>query len=299
MLIGIALFLGLLWYFGWQEVRDALLRVRPLPLLAMVVLLIAGFWVRAGKWRYVLGPGTHAVGIFFVSKVGGNLTPGRVGELSPLLLKRFRSARLAAWIVTDRVLELGFTLVLGLVGVAALRLLPMPVVAGLAVAGVLGAMAGLWLVYRRDFTGRLETRFTEGGIPQRLLRMLGLLHAETRALGAHMPIVAFITFLGKCLDIWAVQLLLLGFGFDVGFLLICAARCAHGLVSAVPFTPDATGVPFVAAAVVLHEGAGIPYDVLTVALGLEVVVINLLLWTNMALAASDLRKTHKHDPAEE
>lgn len=295
--VGLVLFLGLLWYFGWQRIRDALLLARPLPLLGMVALLIAGFWVRVAKWRYVLGPRAHAPAIFFVSKVGGNLTPGRVGELSPLLMRRFRTPRLAAWLVTDRVLEMGLTLVLGLLGVAVLRLLPMPVVVGLAGAGLLFSAGAGWLVYRRDLTTGLDARFPGISRVHRLARLLGVLHAETRALGARMPLVVAVTLFAKCTDIWAAQLLLLGFGHDTGFLLMSAARCAHGLVSAMPLTPDATGVPFVAAAMVLNQAAGIPYEVLTVALALEVAVINLLLWTNMALTAGSLGKYDEHDPA--
>jgi hypothetical protein len=296
--VGLALFVGLVWYFGWQRIRDALLLARPLPLLGMVALLIAGFWIRVAKWRYALGPHAHAPAIFFVSKVGGNLTPGRVGELSPLLMRRFRTPRLAAWLVTDRVLEMGLTLALGLVGVAVLRLLPMGVVAALAGAGLLLSGGAWWLVYRRDLTRGLNARFPGASRLHRLARLPGLLHAETRALGARMPVIVAVTLLAKCIDIWAAQLLLLGFGHDTGFLLMAAARCAHGLVSAMPLTPDATGVPFVAAAMVLNQAAGIPYEVLTVALALEVAVINLLLWTNMALTAGSLRKYDANDPAQ-
>lgn len=290
-LVGVLLCAGLVWYFGWERLRDALHRATSIPLLLMTALIFLGFWLRAAKWRYALGPGNSAVAVFFLAKVGGNWTPGRLGEFSPLLMRRFRNAHIGAWILADRILEIMVTLFFGLVAVAGLRLISTTVAALLTFAFVASACVLVFLVLRRDLMKRLDARMPEGSRRRRAAAALAAMHDETRILGTRWPLIALVTIIAKCTDIFAVQCLCAGFGYpDVPFLLVCAARCAHALVSAAPITPDATGIPFVAAAVLLHTHGGLPYDVLTVALALEVAVINGVLWVNFAVTALDLAK---------
>ncbi len=288
ILVGAGFLAVLVWHFGWRDILAAFARVRPWPFVAMLGVLLAGFWIRAWKWRYVLGPGQNAVGLFFLAKTAGSFSPGRVGELAPLLLKRHRNSRVAAWILVDRVLEVVLTLAFGLAGVWALGLTPWNVAAGMtALAGVCGC-AGLYLVYRVDLLKPLEARWPEGSRRQRSIALLASLHEEARELGVKAPLILLITALGKVLDVYVGVFLCVAFGYDVSFLLMCAARAAHALVSAIPVTPDATGVPFAAAAVLLHNVAGMPYEVLTAALALEVLIINVTLWLSFLATSPGL-----------
>lgn len=295
VLVGIGFFAFLVWYFGWREIVAAFTRIKPLPFLAMLAVLTAGFWIRAWKWRYVLGPGQNAMGIFFLAKVAGNFSPGRVGELAPLLIKRHRNPRVAAWIVTDRVLEAALTLAFGLLGVWFLGMLAWPLVLAVTTAGLALTAVAAYLAYRSDLLTPLGERWPEGSWRRRLVRLLIELHEETRRLGAKAPLVLLITVVGKVLDIYVGVFLCVAFGYDVSFLLMCAARCAHALVSAIPITPDTTGVPFAAAAVLIHRYAGMPYEALTAALGLEVLIINLVLWLSLLAAfPGSLREVPPH-----
>ncbi len=291
-LVGLGFFSFLVWHFGWRDLLDTLMDARVKPLVWMTVLIFAGFWIRAWKWRYALGPRKNAVGLFFLAKMGGNWTPGRIGELAPLLMRRHRNVRVTAWILADRVIEVALTLLLGLLGVAALRLLPWPAVAALTLLGALGAAAFagvLWYAGRLSGRRLAQLHDTWRG---RLLTLFLRLREELWLLGAKTPVVVLVTLAAKATDLYAVVLLCAAFGFDVSFLLTCAARCAHAIIAAAPVTPDATGVPFVAAAYVFHEYAAMPYATLTAAFALEVAVINLALCISFIAATPDLRHRH-------
>lgn len=288
-IVGLTLLVALVWHFGWRELLETVAAARPAPLLGMMALLLTGFWIRAWKWRYALGKGQNAVGLFFLAKVAGNLSPGRIGELTPLLLRRHRNARVAAWIILDRIIEVACTLALGLLGVAVLGLLGWTAIAFLTGIGLLAGVVGLYVVYRNNVRQGAPAQVRPDSWRQRALDVIAQLRCETRILGTGLPLILLITLAGKTLDIYAVILLCKAFGYSPSFLLVCAARCAHALISGIPVTPDATGVPFVAAAYFLHEFAGIPYATLTAALALEVLVINALLWLSFLAAARDLR----------
>jgi len=298
VLAGLLMLGGLGWHFGFGRLMALIGGARPGPLLGMTALIVAGFWIRAWKWHYALGPGQQGILLFFLAKTAGNWTPGRAGELAPLLLRRHRNARVAAWIGLDRVVEVAWTLGLGVAGAVAVGLLS-PVAAGAMALAGLGAGAGVWLGLRRGEraptpaglgetpppadAGAANSRLSEWRI--RSVRFLGQLRVELMLFGAKLPVVLTATALAKVTDVYAVVLLCVAFGYPVSFLLVCAARCAHGLVSAIPITPDVTGVPFVAAALLLHEYGGIPGETLTAALGLEVVVINAILWVCFCLVS--------------
>ncbi len=289
-LVGLAFAGVLLWYFGWTAIRDAALSARPLPLVAMAALILAGFWIRAFKWRYALGPGSDAIGVFFLAKMAGNWSPGRLGEWSPMLVRKHRTARVFAWILADRVIEVAFTLLLGVLGMAALNPvggLPAPLM--WCLAGVAIGVAALLLIGVLGLPERIKWREWLGVLPGPIGRALEAVASEARALGGKWFVVLAVTAIAKATDVFAVILLCKAFGYDVSFLLVCAARAAHALVSAIPLTPDATGVPFVAAAYLLHDYGGVPYDVLTVALAFEVAVINLLLWFSFLVASGQRR----------
>lgn len=295
-MIGLALFAVLVWHFGWREMLALLHGVQLLPIAGMILLLLAGFWVRAWKWQYALGKNNNAMGLFFLAKMAGNWSPGRVGELAPLLLRKHRTPRVAAWILTDRVLEVALTLALGLAGAVWLRLLAWPLAVTLSAGALLAALLGFVLMRRPNGFSAYQQRWPEDSRRQRLADLACKLHEEMVELGARAPLILCVTLAAKVTDIYAVVLLCRAFGYNVSFLLVCAARCAHALVSGIPVTPDATGVPYVAAAYLLHEHAGIPYPALTAALGLEVALINLLLWLSFLAGLLDLRERNEAQP---
>jgi len=290
-LAGLLLLAGLVNYFGWGDLYRRLAETRPIPLAAMGTLILSGFWTRAWKWRYALGAGNNGIGLFFLAKMAGNWSPGRVGELAPLLLGPHRTPRVAAWILADRAIEIAFTLWLGLLGLAALGDLLWPGAIAMILVTGLGLFMGRTLLRRQEAPGLegLPAPQTIRGHAQRWAR---LLYHEIRLLGRNkLPGILLITLAAKLTDIYTVVFLCRAFGYDASFLLVCAARCAHALVSGVPVTPDATGVPYMAAGYVLRQYAGIPAATLTAALALEAGVINLLLWLSSMAGLAGLRRS--------
>lgn len=285
-LAGMLLLTALGWHFGLRDIGALLRKAQPLPLLFMTLLIVAGFWIRALKWRYALGPGRQGVLLFFIAKTAGNWTPGRAGELAPLLLKRHRTARVAAWIGLDRIIEVAWTLGLGLLGAVYLGLVGRNDWIILCVLAVLGLIALL------RFMPGTNVEISQPGADlvtdwrSRVRSAAERFRTEIGLYFRKLPVCLGLTFLAKLTDIYAVVFLCAAFGYSAGFLLVCAARCAHGLVSAIPVTPDATGVPYVAAAWFLHEYAAIPYETLTAALALEVIAINAILWACFCLASA-------------
>ncbi len=278
-LVGLVLISILGWRFGWTNLAGLIQGAALDQLAFMSALILAGFWIRAWKWHRALGPGRQGVRLFFIAKMAGNFTPGRAGELAPLLLTQHRNARVAAWIGLDRLVEVVWTLGLGVLGAAYIGVLPWWSVITMVCGGIAAAVLAYYALRRGWFryqeVDQAERPMTWWG---RAGRLLNNLRDEVTLFGNKMPLIMACTALAKATDIYAVILLCRAFSYDASFLLVSAARCAHALVSAVPVTPDATGVPFIAAAWCLNTYAQIPYDTLTAALGLEVIVINAILW---------------------
>ncbi len=278
--VGLVLLSLLGWYFGWGNLAVLIGDASLSQLSSMALLIAAGFWVRAWKWHYVLGRGEQGVRLFFLAKTAGSFTPGRAGELAPLLLKRHRNARVAAWIGLDRVVEVSWTRGLGLLGGASIGLITWRRIGvGVVLAALCVACGCYLLLWQGRFQfSQGEEKALPSGLRIRLGHFMGRLRQELTLFAVKMPLIMITTALAKVTDIFAVILLCRAFGYEASFLLVAAARCAHALVSAVPVTPDATGIPFIAAAWCLKTYAAIPYDTLTAALGLEVIVINTILW---------------------
>lgn len=288
--IGLALYLAVLWYVGWGRIGEALSSIQWPLLLAMMATEASAQWTRVLKWRLALGPGHNAAGLFFLSKAAGYWSPGRLGEFSPLLLTRHRSPRLGAWIFVDRLIEMTATLVLGLAGLLALRFYRWEVVLALA-AAVLGAVAAAAYVgTRHGWMERQALRFAEGTRMRRAVTFAANAGREARRFSRSLPLAAPLTLAATALDIVSGMLLLLSFGYSVSFFVLATVQLTHAVTSAVPVTPNATGVPYLAAMTVLHELGGVPAEVLATAVALQIAAVNLVFWSFFGLGMLFLRR---------
>lgn len=256
----------------------------------MVVITAASLWIRVVKWRLVLGKGANAIGVFFLSKAAGEWSPGRIGELSPLLIKKHRNARMAAWIVVDRILEMSVTIGLGVLGMATVQMENRRTMVLFAcVIGLLLVLALYLLTRERMFTALAE-RFSAGGLPHRIAMTAARVSVAASAMRNQLAVPFAITIAAGCLDAWAGMLLYQSFGWPVSFALIATAKGVHAVTSAIPITPNATGVPYLTTAVLIHEVGGVPAEVLAVAVGLSIVVTNAIFWLSLAVGAANLRE---------
>ena len=295
--IGIGLYAACVSYIGWDRLRLAVAGVNLPVFLLMTAATVAGLWIRVFKWRNALGKGSGATRAFFLSKAAGEWSPGRVGELSPLALRRHRNARMAAWIVLDRILEMGVTLGLGIVGLLALKVPQRGFVLMIALLLCVALLGLLLLLTRQRLFVRIASMFAEGTFAHRILRMLVSLSAETTAFLRVTPQATLLTVVAGCLDVWAGVLLYQAFDWNVTFALMAAAKGVHAVTSAVPITPNATGVPYLATAVLIHEVGGVPSDVLAAAIALSVLVTNLVFWLSFGLGVADMRSAFNRPSA--
>lgn len=288
-LIGVSLYCAVVWYVGWNKVRDALVSAQLSYLLLSGLIILAGTWARAWKWRYALGAGHDAIGLFFLSKATGNVSPGRLGEFSPMVLKRHRHPKMGAWIMFDRVLEVFVTLGLGLIGLGMIRLFSNGTFVALSVATIALAIAGVYLLTRRAFFLWLAQRSTASGWTHRFAMLFAAISTELFEFVRSLPLTGLITIVTKCADLWAVALIFLALGYDPGLGLVAAAKCALAIVSFVPITPTATAVPHLTQAWLMNRVAGIPLEVLAVGIGIEAVIVSVTFWTSFGLAGIHIR----------
>lgn len=270
ILVGLALYAAVIWWVGVDAVTATLRAANVLAIAAMAGCIVAGFFVRILKWRYALGPRAPVAPAFFLSKTAGSWSPARLGEFSPLVLRSFRTARVGVWIGADRILEAGMTVAMGLWGFSAVGLMPWCLFSLLCLAGALGCVAAIYLARRMERTSSDdgESRVT------RFAAFVSRVRDELAGLGAKLLLLLVLTFVAKLLDLAGVILLYSAFDAEVGWALAAAVRGAHGVLSVMP---DATGVPYVADAALLDRVAGIPPEVWSTAIGVEVAVLHALL----------------------
>lgn len=287
-ILGVGLYVAVVWYLGWRRIRDEIASINPAMLALLAGMLFLSLWVRVLKWRLVLGRGKNAVGLFFLAKAAGEWSPGRVGELAPLALRKHRTPRMAAWIVTDRLLEMGATLGLGLAGLLILQIPKSGMVVAVVIAiGVL-VVAPFYVLTRRRVFLWIAGRAREGSFAHRVAMMLAAVSDEIRLLGKTVPLVSALTVFATCVDIAVGKILYLCFGWPVPFALLAVVQCSHALASAFPFTPNATGVPYLVAAGILYEMAGLPREVLAASVGLGVAGTMVVFWTSFLFGVRDL-----------
>ncbi len=288
--LGLCVYMGVVWYFGWADIRDELLHA-DLPLIGLsAALIVTATWARVGKWRYALGSGHNAIGLFFVSKATGNWTPGRLGEFAPMAIRAHRTPKIAAWIMFDRLLEIAVTLSLGLYGLAMIQLLT-PMQYGLVLGvTILSGMTGIYLMTRRSFFLNMAERSRPDSFRYKGAMLVAAASEEFYLFLRKLPLAAGITVVTKCMDLYAIMLLFRAIGYRPGFALMATAKCALAIVSFIPITPSATGVPHGTQAWIMNTVADIPYEALVAGIGLEVVVVSVTFWSSFGVASGRLRE---------
>lgn len=289
-LVGLLVYVAALSALGWRDVAATLSSLNIGFLVALMLIEATALWMRAAKWRIALGAGQGAIRLCFISKAGGNLTPARVGEFSPLLFSDSRNAKVAAWILVDRILEASATLILGIVGLVFVlgaargaEILAL----SLVVLGTL--LLAAFLLTRRAFIAGLAERAKPATRARRVLNLLESVSEQAIALGRSIYVLGLVTAVATVLDLVVAYCLYMSFGFAAAFTVLALAQCVHALTSVVPFTPNATGVPYVAAAAILHQFGGVPLEVLAAAVALRFAAAGTVFWTSFAIGM--LQKT--------
>ena len=298
-LVGLALYIGAVWLIGWQEIGQALVRAKWPILVCLAAVDCGAIGTRMLKWRIALGAGQRAPALFMLSKAAGGWSPGRIGELAPLLLRKHRTPRTAAWIVLDRLLETATTLTLGLLGLLWLQTehkfaIALPLCAALVI--LVGApLLGLT---RRGFFLWCKHHTRETSVLHRIATMLLAVADEFVGLRKLVPAASTLTIVATCIDVSVSVLLYLAFGYRVSFALLATVQCVHGITSAIPFTPNATGVPFLVTAGLLYKLGGLPEDVLAASLAVRLAIQSAVFWSVFGLAGTIGLKAYPGTPGQ-
>lgn len=291
-LIGLTLYLAFILYIGLGKMAGAFASIDFRMLLGMILVTACSMWIRAVKWRIVLGKGRNAIGLYFVSKLGGEFSPGRVGELAPLLLPKHRTSRIGAWIVLDRLMESGATVGLGILGLLFLGLRDINLLVLFCTAIVILIICPLIALTRRNVFLWVESKTHEGSLINRGAHLMVRISTEIFELGRILPVALCMTLFTTSLDLVASMFLYLCFGYHVTFALLAVVQCAHGLTTIIPLTPNATGVPYLVAAGLLYEIGGVPKEALAASVAVSLGVNTLVFFTSVAIGLLDL----KHRP---
>lgn len=290
-LFGAAIYVAFLLYVGADRVYDALVAADKRLIAAFAFLQFSALWFRILKWRVALG--TRSAQPFILSKLGGNLTPARIGEFSPLLIKGHRSARMGAWIILDRLLEVSATLTFGLIAVLTLGAGARSTLL-LWVAGLLVCVASVGALFtRRSMWADLAQRHREHRLISRMTNAMAQVSDEFVAFGREAPLLWFMTLVATATDIVVGILVLASLGHWLSFNMLALTQIIHTLTSALPITPNATGIPYAAAGAFLHEAANVPIEILLTMVTLGLLSSNAVFWSSAALAFVGSNAPHR------
>ena len=119
--------------------------------------------------------------------------------------------------------------------------------------------------------------------------MLAATSHEILGFRSRIPWFAVVTVGATVVDAALGVVLFAGMGHPVGLAVFFLVMCAHAFTAVIPITPAATGIPHAAAAVLLNRLAGLPFDVYVAALGISLVVQNLVFWSSFGIGIGSRR----------
>lgn len=271
--LGVTVYAFAVSLIGWREVGDALVGADLRYVGAAAAFTGIGAAMRIWKWRRALGAKRNAIGLYFLSRSLGVWSPARIGEFLPLAWRRHRNTRVAGWILFDRVLEVLVMLVIGLAGLAMIGLVPTATFVAICAVAAIVSVAGVYTLTRAELLRALAARFDPGTRSHAILLALAGTSGELRSyLGSSFDLIV-VTVVAKSIDLYAITLIFRGLKAPAEFALVAASKCALSIVSYVPITPMATGIPHTVQGWIMHESAGIPPEAVAASVGIEAAIM--------------------------
>jgi hypothetical protein len=271
--LGLTVYIVAVSLIGWREVGGAFAGA-DMGYIAIAALLTGiGAGLRIWKWRRALGPNRNAVGLYFLSRSLGVWSPARVGEFLPLIWRRHRNTRVAAWILFDRVLEILVMLVIGLAGLAMVELVSTATFAVICAATFVVSVLGVYALTRSDLLTSAAERFNAGSKLRLVLSALAGTSGEFRTFFGVSIDLTVVTIVAKLIDLYAITLIFRGLQAPAEFVLVATSKCALSIVSYVPITPMTTGIPHTVQGWIMYESAGILPEAVAASIGIEAAIM--------------------------
>jgi hypothetical protein len=288
--LSVAVYLFAVWYFGWEKVRAALLGADPVLIVEAGLITVAAKLGRIAKWRVALGPNAHAVGLYFMSRVTGVWSPGRVGEFLPLLWRRHRTPRLGGWILLDRVMEIVAALTLGVVGLGFTHFVSRPMYVGIVVLTAAVCVMAIACLVQHRWLRAIAHRLPAGTKRRVVAETIAETSAEIDAMRGMVPALIAMTVASKVGDLFQVVLIFRALGTSVSFMLVAAAKCALAIVSYLPITPVASGVPHAVQGWMMNQEAGVLPETVVASVGIEAALMTVIFSLGVLVAIVPIRR---------
>lgn len=227
----------------WNDLLAALEDAEFIFLAAAVVVCLAAWVLRGGRYRYILQGLEVSVGTWFstatifVSQTANLIVPARLGDLVRMVILKHEEgttySRGLSSLVVERVFDVTMVAVLGVVALPALINVPDWFVTIIAVPLVGGALFAGFLLY----SGKLSSQ-------NRYFAILLGLFDEIRQASLHPR--AFLVLGVSSIAIWLLDVAVCSvvaqmFGVTIPFMVVVLAIVIGNLVKAVPVTPGGVG----------------------------------------------------------
>ncbi len=262
-LLGIILAGIVIYWLGYNEIIAALKSLDISYVGLAFFIFLVGNVLRVLKWQAILHKQyrlSETAVIFFSSKLGGSFLPGRLGEFAPLAIPRYRTGRITALIIFDRVFESYATLFTGAAGFVLLEFSDMTMtIVWFLVMGVVSVV--FFAITYSNIWNSLHIRFEKHQWLAFIFDKLEKVSNSLKALGRYWLLIMSVSLAATVLDFAFIHFLFRALGHTVSLPLIAVAWCTSVFVALVSITPGGLGIAD-ASYIYLYHLQGIPSDTL-------------------------------------
>jgi len=257
----VALFVSMV---DWKGAAHFLRVLAPSRVALYSALILIAYGIGCARYRLIVGNrySWRKTGyLYFLSKTGGSLTPGRIGDFSPFLVETYRHKEVLLAILLDKIIEFYLLLFFGFIGFLALRNLPAPL--PLALILLFSAVTLVFLSLNRNgFWKRLDDSAQRGGtVPPGLMKRLlmkftGMAEKasfEIRRMGPRYYLLPALAVVSYCISLIAVMLLLKAFSITMSPFLIAETIAVSGLIMILSLVPSGLGISEVTLLLIVEQ----------------------------------------------
>ncbi|MFH0921492.1 MAG: lysylphosphatidylglycerol synthase transmembrane domain-containing protein [Fibrobacterota bacterium] len=245
-----------IYIVDWDRALGLISALSRLSLGLFCALTILSLAIGLIRFRMILGNVfglKRTAYVYFLSKTGGSLTPGRVGDFAPFFEKEYRRKETAFAILLDKTVEFYALLFVGTAGILLMNNLPLPLILCAVITFAL-ATAFMLLLRRQPLWERahqaVSIRFSsESGSRAFLARLLTGFFSmaekvsfETLRIGVRYPAALGMSALSFSVTIVATQVLLRACSIDISYFLLLEMMTLSGLLMVISFIPSGFGI---------------------------------------------------------
>jgi uncharacterized protein (TIRG00374 family) len=245
----------------WGKALAVLAAAPKGSLILGMLLMIATFFIGILRYKLIIGDtvGPLETGyIYFLSKTGGSLTPARIGDFAPFLVRDYRKKEIGLAVVADKIVEFYLQLLFGFVGLLMLQNLPISLVA-LAAAVFITVSLSFSLLWNNPFWQKCsrwssgQVRNTHGRISMFLYHVFDSVFSlaekssyEIRMLGVRYVLVVVLSITSYGVLLLLTNILLVATSVHISLFLLMEIIALSGIIMIFSLVPLGLGITEVA-----------------------------------------------------